>query len=30
MHPEAQDGYDTYDAKPMPQFKQFIEVKSFN
>ena len=30
MHPKAQDGYDTYDATPMPRFKQFIEVQFSN
>ncbi len=30
MHPQAKDGYDTYDATPLPRFKQFIEVKFSN
>ena len=30
MHPQAQNGYDTYDATPMPRFEQFIEVQFDN
>ena len=30
MHPKAQNGYDTYDATPMPRFKQFVEVQFSN
>lgn len=30
MHPQAQDGYDAYDATPMPRFKQFIEAQFTN
>ena len=30
MHPKAQNGYDTYDATPMPRFKQFVEVRFSN
>ncbi len=30
MHPQARDGYDTYDASPMPRFKRFVELQSNN
>ncbi len=30
MHPQAHNGYDPYDATPMPRFKRFIEVQSSN
>ncbi len=30
MHPEARDDDDTYDASPLPRFKQFIEVQFSN